>query len=65
MNTQIQRLDWWLPEWKGERRRTKGVVGHTCIVTDDDWSLGGAHDVVYTEMEICCTPEIYLYNVIN
>ena len=33
-NTQIQRLDWWLPEGKGGGRRTKGVPGHMCAVMD-------------------------------
>lgn len=30
----------------------KGVKGHTCAVTDKNWTAGSEHNVVYTETEI-------------
>ena len=50
--TSIQRIDWWLAERKGGGGRAKGVKGHMCMVTDGKQTLGGEHDVVYTEIEI-------------
>ena len=33
-------------------RRLKEVTGQMCVVMDGNQSLGGEHDVIYTETEI-------------
>ena len=46
-------MDWWLPEGKGGGRGVKGLIRHMCVVMDGNYqSLGGKHDVIYTEIEI-------------
>lgn len=32
--------------------RTKWVKGHLCKMMDDNYTLGGEHDAVYTKIEI-------------
>ena len=32
-----------------------------CVVTDDKKSCDGDHFVVYTEVELCCIFETYIY----
>ena len=37
---------------EGGREGRKGVNWHMCVVMDGNQSLGGEHDVIYTEFEI-------------
>ena len=34
------------------RDRVKGVKEYICMVTDENWAVGGEHDAAYTETEI-------------
>ena len=37
---------------EGGGGRGKGVKGHKCMVTDENWTVGGEHGTDYTETEL-------------
>lgn len=58
LDTQIQRPEYWLPEEKGGRGRTKWVKGVNCMLMDGNKTLDGEHAEVCMDIFIqCCTHE--------